>query len=128
MLRSYLFLQHLLLTHSFDFVGIYLCVAIINIRLCLFCSCDVYISNPGIGSNTRSINVPVNDICVDQRNLVYSLARILELPDEHTRPDKNRFLTIHWDNIQSKINLNLKLLILVTFPYQLYTCILFNRK
>ncbi|XP_052679277.1 meprin A subunit alpha-like [Crassostrea angulata] len=63
-------------------------------------SCDANIANPGIGSSTRYINVPVNDACIDRRKLVYSLARILGLPDEHTRPDRDKFLTIHWDNLQ----------------------------
>lgn len=71
------------------------------ITLCLFCSCDANIAKPGIDSGMRLINVPVNDICVDRRKLVYSLARILGLPDEHTRPDRDKFLTIHWDNISS---------------------------
>lgn len=75
------------------------------ITLCLFCSCDANIAKPGIDSGMRLINVPVNDFCVDRRKLVYSLARILGLPDEHTRPDRDKFLTIHWDNLQSRINL-----------------------
>lgn len=75
------------------------------ITLCLFCSCDANIAKPGIYSGMRLINVPVNDICVDRRKLVYSIARILGLPDEHTRPDRDKFLTIHWDNLQSRINL-----------------------
>lgn len=77
------------------------------ITLCYFkiCSCDANIANPGIGSSTRIIHVPVNDACIDRRKLVYSLARILGLPDEHTRPDRDKFLTIHWDNLQSRINL-----------------------
>uniref|UniRef100_K1QN98 Metalloendopeptidase n=1 Tax=Magallana gigas TaxID=29159 RepID=K1QN98_MAGGI len=62
--------------------------------------CDANIAKPGIDSGMRFINVPVNDICVDRRKLVYSLARILGLPDEHTRPDRDKFLTIHWDNLQ----------------------------
>lgn len=49
---------------------------------------------------TLSMDVPVNDICADRKKLVYSLARILGLSDEHTRPDRDKFLTIHWDNLQ----------------------------
>lgn len=63
-------------------------------------SCDANIANPGIGLNLRYINVPVDANCIDRRKLVYNLARILGLPDEHTRPDRDKFLTIHWDNLQ----------------------------
>lgn len=57
------------------------------------------IPSPGISVNT--IDVSINSDCFDQRKLVYNLARILGLPDEHTRPDRDKFLTIHWDNISS---------------------------
>lgn len=67
-----------------------------------FCSCDVKIPSPGMISNTRTIDVTVNRDCIDRRDLVYSLARILGLPDQHTRPDRDKFLTIHWDNIKIK--------------------------
>lgn len=67
-----------------------------------FCSCDVKIPSPGMISNTRTIDVTVNRDCIDRKDLVYSLARILGLPDQHTRPDRDKFLTIHWDNIKIK--------------------------
>lgn len=53
-----------------------------------------------MSSITLSMDVPVNDICADRKKLVYSLARILGLSDEHTRPHRDKFLTIHWDNLQ----------------------------
>ena len=34
---------------------------------------------------------------------MYILARILGLPNEHTRPNRNHFLTIHKDNIERKV-------------------------
>ena len=49
------------------------------------------------------IPIEVNDNCIDRRKVVYILARILGLPDEHTRLDRDRFLTIHKDNIKSKV-------------------------
>lgn len=67
-----------------------------------FCSCEVNIPSPGMISNTRTIDVTVNRDCIDRRDLMYSLARILGLPDQHTRPDRDKFLTIHWDNIKIK--------------------------
>ncbi|XP_052679329.1 meprin A subunit beta-like isoform X2 [Crassostrea angulata] len=60
-------------------------------------SCVMNIPSPGISVNT--IDVSINSDCFDQRKLVYNLARILGLPDEHTRPDRDKYLTIHWDNI-----------------------------
>lgn len=63
-------------------------------------SCEVKIPSPGKISNTRTIDVTVNRDCIDRRDLMYSLARILGLPDQHTRPDRDKFLTIHWDNIK----------------------------
>lgn len=69
--------------------------------LIFFCSCDVNIPSPGMISNTRTIDVTVNRDCIDRKDLMYSLARILGLPDQHTRPDRKTFLTIHWDNIKS---------------------------
>lgn len=55
-----------------------------------------------MNTNAQRIEVPINIGCIDKRILVYSLARILGLPDEHTRPDRDKFLAIHWDNIKRK--------------------------
>lgn len=52
-------------------------------------------------SKSQTIDVTVTRDCIDRRKLVYNLARILGLPDEHTRPNRDKFLTIHWDNIKS---------------------------
>lgn len=68
---------------------------------CLFCSCDVFVANPGISSGIEIIEIPVNSDCIDRKDLVYNLARLLGLPDEYARPDRDKFLTIHWDNIKS---------------------------
>ena len=51
----------------------------------------------------KQISIGVNDNCIDRRKVVYILARILGLPDEHTRPDRDNFLTIHMDNINRKV-------------------------
>nr|XP_034307279.1 meprin A subunit beta [Crassostrea gigas] len=61
-------------------------------------SCDI----PNFETNSLSqrIEVPINIDCIDKRKLMYSLARILGLPDEHTRADRDKYLTIHWDNIK----------------------------
>nr|XP_034307912.1 meprin A subunit beta isoform X1 [Crassostrea gigas] len=61
-------------------------------------SCDI--PNFETNSFSQRIEVSVNIDCIDKRKLMYSLARILGLPDEHTRPDRDKFLTIHWDNIE----------------------------
>lgn len=85
--------------------GGYVLGFVLFIFVCLFfdffCSCDVNIPSPGMISNTRTIDVTVNRDCIDRKDLMYSLARILGLPDQHTRPDRKTFLTIHWDNIKS---------------------------
>lgn len=52
-------------------------------------------------SKSQTIDVTVTRDCIDRRKLVYNLARILGLPDEHTWPNRDKFLTIHWDNIKS---------------------------
>ena len=51
----------------------------------------------------KQISIGVNDNCIDRRKVVYILARILGLPDEHTRPDRDNFLTIQMDNIKRKV-------------------------
>lgn len=70
-------------------------------------SCDVNIPSPGMTSKSQTIDVTVTRDCIDRRKLVYNLARILGLPDEHTRPNRDKFLTIHWDNIKSTYRSNL---------------------
>lgn len=77
---------------------------------CLFCSCAINIPSPGINVNTGTIDVSINSYCFDQRKLVYHLARILGLPDEHTRPDRDNFLAVHWDNINSNELIHLHVL------------------
>ena len=68
--------------------------------------CTSHIDIPGMPTlKFPPIQIPigVNDNCIDRRKVVYILARILGLPDEHTRPDRDQFLTIHTDNIKSKV-------------------------
>lgn len=84
----------------------------------MFLSCGI--PNLETNSNAQRIEVPINIDCVDKRKLLHSLARLLGLPDEHTRPDRDKFLTIHWDNLQRKIDLISELLKIVACPYELY--------
>ncbi|XP_078339512.1 meprin A subunit alpha-like [Crassostrea virginica] len=72
-----------------------------------FDGCTFHTDLPGMPTLTfppMQIPIGVNDNCIDRRKVVYILARILGLPDEHTRPDRDHFLTIHNDNIKSEFH------------------------
>ncbi|XP_062598030.1 meprin A subunit beta-like [Saccostrea cucullata] len=65
--------------------------------------CEYQISSPGMpppGNGVVQIPIKVNEHCIERSRLVYALARILGLPDEHTRGDRDNYIDIHWDNIE----------------------------
>jgi hypothetical protein len=66
------------------------------------CEYMTNIQTPGMPDSPFRITkmtIRVSSNCIERTKLVYILARALGLPDEHTRPDRDKFLTVHWDNI-----------------------------
>ncbi|XP_061175931.1 meprin A subunit beta-like [Saccostrea echinata] len=71
-----------------------------------FDSCEYQRNTPGMPfdplSSTAKVSIKIKDKCVSRSALVYNLARILGLPDEHTRDDRDNYINIHWNNIETE--------------------------